>query len=294
MAFDLLKVLEHLDVNVDQSSKPLVPVGIITWLGRLYNIHPDHVKFGFSEGMEVWVTGRGFAKLDLVGFETWLMDAPRGDHLLISEREISFDITKIHTRTDRNVVLWTREKLASFIGEAIIENRIQIFEEEEIEVSLDPAFIFEGTGPFAIKPQNDFQILEENNLKISQATPVLIPAIIHRVKGKIVGPDSVEIEKWVLNCQGLKVVDNIEILQRPPLLNKERLDIIENPKFAEVLSERKTHNEKMGELLYWWKFDEGSASIENFEVLIPGHVGYGPSGEKWILEGLSNTLHKNI
>ena len=67
---------------------------------------PDHIRFGFTEGMEIWITGSGLAKLDLAGFETWLMDAPRGNHLLISEREISFDSSQMFTRNDRNVVLW--------------------------------------------------------------------------------------------------------------------------------------------------------------------------------------------
>ena len=89
MAIDLVKLLKLLDVNLDLSSEPIVPAGMITWLGRMYDIHPDHIRFGFTEGMEIWITGTGLAKLDLAGFETWLMDAPRGNHLLISERQIA-------------------------------------------------------------------------------------------------------------------------------------------------------------------------------------------------------------
>ena len=62
MAIDLVKLMKHLDVNLDLSSEPIVPAGMITWLGRMYDIHPDHIRFGFTEGMEIWITGSGLAK----------------------------------------------------------------------------------------------------------------------------------------------------------------------------------------------------------------------------------------
>lgn len=294
MAIDLVKLLKLLDVNLDLSSEPIVPAGMITWLGRMYDIHPDHIRFGFTEGMEIWITGTGLAKLDLAGFETWLMDAPRGNHLLISERQIAFDSSQMFTRNDRNVVLWTSENLSSFIGQAILQGKIQILDEEEIVDTIESDGLFHGNGPFAIRPKNDFTILDEYGLKISHATPVLIPGVIHNVKGKLVGPATEEIEKWVLNCKGLHLLDNFELMERAPLLHKENLEILENPKFSEVLSERKIHGDEMGQLLHWWHFDDESCIVENYNVLIPGHTGVQTNGKKWVLEGLTNSLHLNI
>ncbi|MEL0100641.1 MAG: hypothetical protein VW862_02940 [Euryarchaeota archaeon] len=294
MAFDLTKALQRLDVNIDHSSKPLVKDGMISWLGRMYDVHPDHVQFGFTEGMEIWITGAGMAHLDLAGFESWLMDAPRGDHLLISERTVNFEISQMFNRIDRNVILWTREMLASFIGEAVLSSKISIVEENEDTTEDSEDHIFVGQGPFAIKPLNDFSILEENGLRISDATPIIIPAVIHHVKGNLVGPDTEPVEKWVLNCNGLRVIESIELMQRAPLLNKEYLSIDESPTFSKLLSVRKSHGDDVGQLLQWWKFDDNTAVIENYEVLIPGHSAVQANGKKWILEGVTNSLYRNI
>jgi len=294
MAFDLKKALQRLDVNIDQSSKPLVKDGMISWLGRMFDVHPDHMQFGFTEGMEIWVTGSGIAHLDLAGFESWLMDAPRGSHLLISERVVDFDDTQMFTRTDRNVILWTREVLASFIGEAILSSKISIVDENDETSDDADEDVFVGKGPFPIKPLNDFSVLEENGLKISDATPIIIPAIIHKVKGSLVGPDKETVEKLVLNCNGLHVVESIELMQRAPLLIKEYLEIDDNPKFSKLLSVRKSHGDDVGQLLQWWKFDDETAIVESYDVLIPGHFAIQGNGKKWILEGVTNSLYRNI
>ena len=116
---------------------------------------------------------------------------------------------------------------------------------------------------------------------------------MHKVVGKLCGPDVVNIEKWVLNCNGLHLIDNVELLDRNPLLNKEELKIITDPSFKDLLSERRTHNEEMGELLHWWKFDEDSAVVEDFEVLVPGHIGIDFNSKKWVLEGLTGKLYRH-
>ena len=294
MEFDLSKVLTHLGVNLDLASKPLTRPGVLDWVGRIFDVHPDHKSQGLEEGMEVWSSGRGFAPLDLQGIESWLIDAPRGNHLIIAERDISFEVDDIPERIDREIKFWTLENLASFIGFSIIENKISILPDESLlDEGREEEFIFSGLGPYTIKPNNDFTILEENGIKISSATPVLIPAIMHKVVGKLCGPDVVNIEKWVLNCNGLYLIDNFELLDRNPLLNKEELKIITDPSFKDLLSERRTHNEEMGELLHWWKFDEDSAVVEDFEVLVPGHIGIDFNNKKWVLEGLTGKLYRH-
>ena len=71
------------------------------------------------------------------------------------------------------------------------------------------------------------------------------------------------------------------------------LEIDENPDFSEILSQRRPHSEGMGDLLHWWKFDSKSQKIDTYEVLIPAHKGQDISGNFWIFDGVSSTLHLN-
>ena len=72
------------------------------------------------------------------------------------------------------------------------------------------------------------------------AKPVLVPARLHRVKGLLKGPAIEEIDSWVLNCGGFHILEAVEILERPPMLNHEILEIVENPDFSEILSQKTT------------------------------------------------------
>lgn len=243
--------------------------------------------------MELWTTGQGFAPLDIAGVESWLFDAPRGSHLVIAERKVNFDLIDLPSRTGRLLKLWQLDDFAAFIGHAVIDGRLSIIEEETENVEEEEIDMFSGHGPFVLKPMNDFSILESKGLDISMAKPVLIPAKLHKVTGLLKGPAIEEIECWLLNCGGFHILESVEILERSPMLNQEILEIVENPDFSEILSQRRPHSEGMGDLLHWWKFDSSSQKIDTHEVLIPAHKGQDISGNYWIFDGVSSTLHLN-
>tara|TARA_B100000767_G_scaffold274260_1_gene306708 strand:- start:556 stop:1440 length:885 start_codon:yes stop_codon:yes gene_type:complete len=294
MGLDLVAVLKRLGVSLDTESAPITPPGIISWLGRLYDVSPQQSKLGISEGMEVWTSGQGFAPLDLVGIETWLFDAPRGDHLVIAERKIGFNIENTPSREDRTLTLWTQNDLAAFIGHAVIDGRLVITDEEvKGELEIEPE-LFSGQGPFTLKPTNDFSVLEIEGLDISMAKPVLIPAKVHNVKGVLKGPREEEVTRWVLNCGGLFIISKVELLDKSPLLNHANLVVDPDPNFGDLLSERRTYSDGMGDLLRWWIFDNESAVITDYDVLIPAHKGILATGSTWILDGVSGELHLNL
>ena len=293
MGLDLVAVLRRLGVSIDSGSPPITEPGVITWIGRVYDVSPEQYNLGIREGMELWTTGHGFAPLDRAGVESWLFDAPRGSHLVIAERRINFELNDLPSRAGRLLKLWQLDDFAAFIGHAVIDGRLSIIEEEPENLEEDETDMFAGLGPFVLKPTNDFSSLESRGLDISMAKPVLLPAKLHKVRGLLKGPEVEEIDRWVLNCGGLHILESVEILVRPPMLNQEILEIIENPDFSEVLSQRRPHSQGMGDLLHWWKFDKESEKIETFDVLIPAHKGQDVSGNYWILEGVSSTLHLN-
>ena len=245
------------------------------------------------EGMEIWSTGLGFAPLDLVGVETWLFDAPRGSHLIIAEREVNFKIENTPTRDGRAVKIWELDDFAAFIGHAVIDGRLTIIEEETEEEHVTEENLFDGPGPFVLKPKNDFSALDSKGLDISMSKPVLIPARLHNVRGFLRGPAEEEIQKWILNCGGLHILQELELLSSPPMLNHDSLPIDEKPDFSELLSERRPHSEGMGDLLHWWKFDSETEFVETYDVFVPAHKGQDAIGQKWILDGVTSKLHLN-
>jgi len=293
VGLDLVAVLRRLGVSIDAGSPPVTEPGVITWLGRVYDVSPEQHNLGLSEGMELWTTGQGFAPLDRAGVESWLFDAPRGSHLVIAERKVNFDLIDLPSRDGRLLKLWQLDDFAAFIGHAVIDGRLSIIEEEPDDIEEDEIDMFSGPGPFVLKPMNDFSSLESRGLDISMAKPVLVLAKLHKVRGLLKGPEIEEIESWVLNCGGFHILESVELLLRPPMLNREHLNIVENPDFSEVLSRRRPHSDGMGDLLHWWKFDSKSQKIDTFDVLIPAHKGQDISGNYWIFDGVSSTLHLN-
>ena len=293
MALDMVAVLRRLGVSIDANSPPLTAPGVISWFGRLFDVTPEQSNLGMKEGMELWGTGQGFAPLDIAGVESWLFDAPRGDHLIIAERKISFDVQTAPSRDGRNLVIWTLNDIAAFIGHAVIDGRLQILEEEMESEEEDEPDLFSGPGPFALKPSNDFSVLEEKGLDVSMAKPVLIPAKLHKVSGILKGPGEDEISRWGLNVGGLQVLHDFELLERCPMLNHVKMEIDAKPDFSELLSERRSHSDGMGDLLRWWKFESETANVETYDVLVPAHKGLDATGSEWILNGVSNKLHMN-
>jgi hypothetical protein len=294
MALDLVAVLKRLGVNLDFDSAPNAHPGVISWLGRLYDVSPEHFHMGMSEGMGVWTSGQGFAPLDLAGIETWLFDAPSGDHLIIAERKITFDLKDTPQRNERSLTIWTQNDLAAFIGHSVLDGSLVIIDEEELVTNETEPEMFAGTGPFTLKPRNDFTQLDSEGLDVSMAKPVLIPGKVHNVRGLLKGPAEDEISRWVLNCGGLYILHDVELLERSPLLNQESLEINSEPDFSEILSERRAHSDGMGDLLRWWRFENEGATIETYDVLVPAHISHDASGSKWILDGVTGTLHRNL
>ena len=64
----------------------------------------------------------------------------------------------------------------------VIDGRLSIIEEETDDIEEEEIDMFAGSGPFVLKPMNDFSSLNPEGFDISMAKPVLVPARLHRVK----------------------------------------------------------------------------------------------------------------
>jgi hypothetical protein len=298
MGLDVLALLRRLGVSLDSGGSPLTGPGKISWIGRIHDLTPSQMDRGLTDGMEVWTAGQGFAPLGLPGIETWLFDVPRGDHLLIVERMMSFEIDDVNGRDGRTLTIWNRENLSAFIGYGVLDGEIKLLEDSEVEEDIaEERGLFNGEGPFALKPITDFSVVEGAGLDLGQGRPILLNGLIHVVKGKLKGPNlEHDIEGLVLNCGGLFKLHSVELLERVPMLNRVDIGTEEELNFIDVLSERRSEEseEGMGGLLRWWRFDNDTATYETYNVLVPAHQGPEPGPGTWILNGITNQLHRNL
>jgi hypothetical protein len=297
MGLDVLALLRRLGVSLDSGGSPLTGPGKISWIGRIHDLTPSQMDRGLTEGMEVWTAGQGFAPLDSPSIESWLFDVPRGDHLLIVERIMSFEIDEVIGREGRTLTIWNRENLSAFIGYGVLDGEIKLLEDSEVEEEItEERGLFNGEGPFALKPITDFSVVEEAGLDLGQGRPILLNGLIHVVQGKLKGPNQEhEIEGIVLNCGGLSKLHSVELLERAPMLNRVDIGTENELNFFDVLSERRSEEseEGMGGLLRWWRFDNDTATYETYNVLVPAHQGPEPGPGTWILNGVTNVLYRN-
>ena len=292
MGLAMVEILEKLGVNIDISSPPIMPPNLINWIGRVYDVSPREASLGLIEGMDIWTSGKGFAPLDLASIESWMFDVPRGNHLVIAERRLSFENKNLPTRDGRTLILWELDDVASFVGHAIIDGRLTLVNEKTEMIDKESTDeIFTGSGPFTLKSGNDFKNIEDAGLEVSSSKPILLEAQLHNVRGKLSGPEIIDVENWVLNCNGLFVIKEVSVLEKSLFLNKEQAIVIDFPNFAELLSERRPHSEGMGDLLHWYRFEEESQIVETYNVLVPAYKGIDALGRTWIFDSVSNNIH---
>ena len=87
------------------------------------------------------------------------------------------------------------------------------------------------------------------------------------------------------------MIKEVSVLEKSLFLNKEQAIVIDCPKFAELLSERRPHSEGMGDLLHWYRFEEESQIVETYNVLVPAYKGIDGLGRTWIFDSVSNNIH---
>ena len=205
-----------------------------------------------------------------------------------------FDKSELPHREGIDLVFWSHDDIANFVGHAVIDGIIDIGINEEKVTESEDGSLFPGKGPYTVKAKNDFSSLEEYQLDINLSKPVLLPAKLHFVTGMLRGPEDIELATWVLNCGGLHLIDEIEIMDKTPLLKQKEMKIDANPNFVDLLSERRVHKDGMGDLLRWYYFDKESENVETHDVLVPAYIGTGNNGEEWIFNAVLSKIQRNF
>lgn len=289
MGSDLAALFHSLGFVLDQDGSPRTSPGIIQWIARI-NATSEVSISGCDVGSEIWSTGSGFAPLDMAAFETWSYDLPAGKHLLVSEREISFNIDDLPIRAHRNVVIWTKDDLSRVVGKALLEGRLNIDAVEQItevesEIERGPFYPIEGDGPFFLADGHGLEELNQQGLDSVSSNPVLICGTAHLVSAILRGPESEEeITSIILNFGIHSVAKDISLLNYRPRINSVT-PVFDAPiDFSALLSQRRsTPSTGGGELLRWWRIDPESVQVTEKPLIAPGRRGIDPQGGYWLL-----------
>ncbi len=138
----------------------------------------------------IWHISNGITNINKSEIERWSVDAPTGNHLLISERGFEFELLK-YLDTLQNVIIWDPDKLAQLIGKAVLSGIIipadaHKYDEiliEDIVKSNKKLNEFESV---ALKPTVDIKKwLNVNSFFDVRITPVLLKCKMWFINGEL-------------------------------------------------------------------------------------------------------------
>jgi len=273
MEIDSIALFRRAGIGIDQGGKPNLPPGIVEWIGRVTVLPRELSGFGLKAGCEIWQVAEGFAPFDQSGFERWLVDAPKGQNLLISLRELSFSHHKLSQSSEFGIHIWDREQLATFIGNAVLSGCISFTEQEVTDNS-------ESETPLESELQKwiDAKSVMIGELKSQVGKPVLREVKLWAIKGKLTCDELSEDAEWlvVANHDGLKIIDVSESFISPPKL--ERISTVDysiserDRLLSELLSESRrmdSSSESNLSMMRRWQFLPENAEIIPIECFTP-------------------------
>ena len=278
------------------------PIGLRNGPARLYTM--------------IWHAPDGWTVLDRVELDRWIVDAPLGEHWLISERPLSKSLIPPE-RDGLKTEIWGPEELASWIGEAVLSGEIKTsigslnIENESVpqeveEIRLESAWFKTLHAEVAtFEPTVDLEVwLERNPLKGVRPTAVLVEGRVWSVQGILRGPnDSTERSWW--SVLEVPQFGTFRIIEDPVFLNhRPRLRILPSPGWMEeaivrqnieqVTQTRRPYspNEDASVRIQGlWKLDPSSAEIESGMVLIPAWVLESPSSVPDLLDATTGRIY---
>ena len=306
-------LLNQLGASLDPPP-PHTPCPGISLLGILSN--PPATRSGpkLSIGTHVWHAHDGWAPLDNLEIERWLVDAPSGSHWILSERPL-----RLEQKPQRNNIeydVWSPIHFAQWLGDAVLNGDLNasvpqtmppsVVEVEDVERA---TLSIKQTGPSALRPQIELEsVLERLTLSHAEPRPVLLSARIWVVTGILRGPgESADRRGWELLedpfTGEIDHIGKIETLDFVPKLEriepKSWVDESEiAPKLASLCEERRHYtvtessgiSQVQGSVLHWWKLDPSSAEMTPHLALLPAWQLRIPERGTALVHGLTGQL----
>ena len=306
-------LLNQLGASLDPPP-PHTPCPGISLLGILSN--PPATRSGpiLSIGTHVWHAHDGWAPLDNLEIERWLVDAPSGSHWILSERPLRLEQKPQRSNIEYDV--WSPIHFAQWLGDAVLNGDLNasvpqtmppsVVEVEDVERA---TLSIKQTGPSALRPQIELEsVLERLTLSHAEPRPVLLSARIWVVTGILRGPgESADRRGWELLedpfTGEIDHIGKIETLDFIPKLEriepKSWVDESEiAPKLASLCEERRHYtvtessgiSQVQGSVLHWWKLDPSSAEMTPHLALLPAWQLRIPERGIALVHGLTGQL----
>ena len=130
--------------------------------------------------------------MDNLEVERWLVDAPTGNHWLLSERPLQLEQIPIRPGVEYEV--WGPDRFAQWLGNAVLNgdlnaSPLKFYSNGREEIPPQSAPADSEMGPAALRPQVELEpVLEKLSLTHAEHRPVLLSARVWTVTGILRGP----------------------------------------------------------------------------------------------------------
>ena len=305
-------LLRQLGATLD-SAPSHVPCPGINLLGVLSRPPAAQTSPTLIAGTHVWHAHDGWAPLDNLEIERWLVDAPVGKHWLLSERPLRLE--QRPTRANVDYDIWGPERFAQWLGNAVLNGDLNastssnLVHEDEEETLGHSNPVQVEMGPTALRPQTELEpVLEKLGLSHADHRPVLLSARLWTVTGILRGPEDAAERGW------WELIEDPFTGEIHPFDGQDKLDFIPNlermepdmwpeqsqvaPHLAKMCEERRHYvvtessgtHQVQGSVLHWWKLDPSSAEMTPRLALLPAWQIRIPERGMALIHGLTSQL----
>jgi len=308
----LPEILEHLGVELRPLNLVSRTPGIVC-LGELELLPESLREVPVVLGAYVWHAQPGWAPIDRLELERWLVDAPSGCHWLVSERKL-VEMRAPPRRDDIALILWGPKRISQWLGTAVLSGELAVDmspspSETMVNVAERAAVAEPPPAGVAFRPRIQLSNwFIEKGFEPLATQPLLLAAKLWTIEGNLVGPeDARERNSWTLledpfsgvldqagDFDALEHIPNLERLLPENWLDETSL----RAALPELCEERRSWEVRrqgdegtvLGNLLHWWRLDLDSAAFTSREAFLPAWKVNAP-GRGWIIvHGLSGRM----
>lgn len=247
-----------------------------------------------SKSLFIWHVGEGITTLNNFEIERWSVDAPSGNHLIISERFIDDNLNTDNYRKNK-IFFWGPNELSQWFGRAILNKEIQlsVIKDDKIDDEISEINLNKSTDSSILTLKNNIEIstwLSNKGLSGVSYSPILLSSKLWEVDGELIGPDgSVEKKRWKIIEDpwenNFTMFSNVEVLPISPSLRivepnidfwKDKSQIIDI--IAPLINEKRQGKPKNAGLftqsmvLQNWNFKTDSCNLYYKKILIPAWI----------------------
>jgi len=247
-----------------------------------------------SKSLFIWHVCDGITKLNNFEIERWSVDAPSGNHLIISERFIDDNLNLENYRKNK-IFFWDPNELSQWFGKAILnkEIRLSITKDNNIDDATSEFNEIRSidNSILTLKPNIEISIwLSNKGLSGITYTPILLSSKLWEIDGELIGPEGlIEKKKWKIIEDPWEnnfiLFSNLDVLSHSPSLRiiepnknlwKDKLQVMDL--IGPLINEKRQGKPKNAGLftqsmaLQNWNFKSDNCHLHWKKILMPAWI----------------------